>query len=169
MWMHFWVAAKQTSRVHSTPSSHSSSRRHSQLERSKTQRPLSQVATMQSASLGPRQSVLRAHSVSAVSFPAASGLGTSGCRTGSGFGGTSCSAGVRGRLGTDFVRGDGRTSSGSDPSLATTAMTKHATASPSARSHQILGFRPAIADIFALRATTLKDPGGGNQPGGSVQ
>lgn len=143
--MHFLVAAKHTSRVHSTPSSHSSSVEHSQRERSKAQRPPSQVATMQSASFGPRQSALRTHSVSATSALPGSGLGTSGCGIGGSSsravdGGSRSRAGVGGRLGAAaFARGEGfRVSSGSRPSLATTAMTKNATTSPTTRGHQLL-------------------------------
>ena len=142
--MHFLVAAKHTSRVHSTPSSHSSSAEHSQRERSRAQRPPSQVATMQSASFGPRQSALRTHLVFASSLPG-SGLGASGCGMG-GSGSRTVDAGswtrtgVGGRLGAAaFARGEAfRVTSGSRPRLATTAMTKHATTSPSARGHQIL-------------------------------
>lgn len=136
--MHFLVAAKQTSRVHSTPSLHSSSPTHSQLERSKAQRPRSQVATTQSACFGPRQSALRAHCVPAAAGSTGSGLRTSGCSMGSGFGGLSARAGVGGRRGTAFARGGGFL--GCSNSSSTTTTTKPASASPAARNHQIFRF-----------------------------
>jgi hypothetical protein len=152
--MHFLVVAKQTSRVHSTPSLHSSSPAHSQLDRSKAQRPLSQVATIQSASFGPRQSALRAHSVPAAACSTGSNLRTSGSRLGSGFGTSAGRVGVGERRGTAFARGGGFLGcSGSSPRLATTAMTKPATANPTARNHQLFLFLSVTTAPYLARAT----------------
>ena len=170
--MHFCVAAKHRSRVHSTPSSQSASPTHSQLERSRTQRPLSHVAVAQSASFGPRQSTLRAHWVPPTSVPLGSGPCTSGCRIGSGSAGvdfrSASGAGVGGRLEVAFLLGGGfRATSGSSRRRAPTAMTKPRTTSPSARSHQIFRFlSDTTASLTSARDSLLHPTNGATAGGG---